>query len=289
MKWLLLTLGLLLVPTTRAIDRHYLADMHESRWTVRTEKLLCEITHIIPQYGIARFRKAAGEEAHFTLSAFKASNRQQAIAIDSVNPEWYFSNPLPATEKNLGSAKDNGSNVPLVLNRIQTLRLLYELENGRRPTFSYKDAADATEILLVSLSPVNFRAAHKHFNYCIAELLPFGFDDVSFVNINFESNSDTLSEATKSRLDKVIKYIRIDSTVKRLVLGGHTDSIGSKRYNTDLSEFRTYRVLDYLTSKGVPESMIEHTSYGAEKPLKSNTTDRGRAINRRVTLEVVRD
>lgn len=73
------------------------------------------------------------------------------------------------------------------------------------------------------------------------------------------------------------------------MLKGHSDGAGSDLYNADLAAFRTYRVLDYLTTNGVPESIIQHASYGEKKPLKSNKTSSGRSINRRVTLEIVRD
>ena len=285
MKLLIIAFGMLVSGFAGAVERQYIADMHESHWTIRENRLLCELTHIIPRYGIARFRQPAGQEISFSLSTFNASNRQQEIVIDSTTPEWRFL----AQQRNVGSTNDNGTNVPFRLNRVPALRLLYELEDGMRPTFAYKDAADSTQGMVVGLSSVNFRPAHQQFNYCVARLLPFGFEDVNFTRVNFEFNSDTLTDDTKSKLDKIVKYVKTDSTVKRIVVGGHTDWTGTTLYNSDLSKFRTFRVLDYLTTNGVSESVIQYASYGEEKPLQSNETETGRKINRRVTLEIVRD
>ncbi len=285
MKRLFFIFGILVSGFAGAVDRQYLADMHESQWTIRENRLFCELTHIIPRYGIARFRQPAGHEVSFSLSTFNASNRQQEIVIDSSVPEWRLFNE----HRNVGSTSDNGTNVPFRLNRVPALRLLYELEDGMRPTFAYKDAADATQSMVIGLSSVNFRPAHQQFNHCIARLLPFGFEDVSFTRVNFEFNSDVLTEDTKSKLDKIVKYVKTDSTVKRVVVGGHTDWTGTTLYNSDLSKFRTLRVLDYLTTNGVSESVIQYDSFGEEKPLQSNETERGRTMNRRVTLEIVRE
>jgi outer membrane protein OmpA-like peptidoglycan-associated protein len=285
MKQLILAFGMLSAGYAVAIDRNYLADLHESQWLIREHRLICELTHIIPRFGIARFQKSAGEDIRFTLSTFSASNRKQDITIDSINPEWRFS----YGQRNMGKTSDNGTHVPFILYREPTLRLLYELEDGMRPTFAYKDAADATENMRIGLSSVNFRPAHQQFNHCIAKLLPFGFEDVNFTRVNFDINSDKLNDEMVAKLDKIIKYVKIDRTVRRVVVGGHTDWTGTSLFNSDLSKFRTYRVLDYLTTNGVPESIIQHANFGEEKPLQSNTTVRGRTINRRVTVEILRD
>lgn len=285
MKPLIFTLGLLVAGSAGAFERQYLADLAESQWTLRENKLICELTHIIPRFGIARFRRPAGEEIRFSLSTFSASNLQQSVVVNSVNPEWRFLNG----QRNLGNTNDNGTNVPFILYRSESLRLLYELEDGMRPTFSYKDAADATESMHVGLSSVNFRPAHREFNHCIAKLLPFGFEDVNFTRVNFKINGDELSDETKSKLDKIVKYVKLDRTVKRIVIGGHADWTGTNLYNSDLSKFRTYRVLDYLTTNGIPDSIIQYANYGEERPLQSNETQRGRSINRRVSVEIIRD
>ena len=84
-----------------------------------------------------------------------------------------------------------------------------------RPTFSYKDAADATQLMTVSLSSVNFRPAHQAFNYCVAQLLPFGFDDIKFTKVNFDFNSDKINPEMSAKVDKLIRYVKADRKVKK--------------------------------------------------------------------------
>ena len=73
----------------------------------------------------------------------------------------------------------------------------------------------------------------------------------------------------------------------RIVIEGHTDSIGSKNYNQRLSELRAKAVYDYFIKKGVDASRMTMIGYGETKPAGSNLTKEGRAINRRVEIVVV--
>jgi OOP family OmpA-OmpF porin len=68
---------------------------------------------------------------------------------------------------------------------------------------------------------------------------------------------------------------------------GHTDDVGDDAYNQDLSEQRASAVRDYLVSAGVDPSKIVTIGMGESMPVASNTTDEGRAENRRVDVLVL--
>ncbi|EQA98936.1 outer membrane protein OmpA-like peptidoglycan-associated protein [Sphingobium wenxiniae] len=67
---------------------------------------------------------------------------------------------------------------------------------------------------------------------------------------------------------------------------GHTDSDGSDSYNQGLSERRARSVADYLTSHGVQSARIATRGFGETQPIASNTTEEGKASNRRVEIKV---
>jgi outer membrane protein OmpA-like peptidoglycan-associated protein len=54
---------------------------------------------------------------------------------------------------------------------------------------------------------------------------------------------------------------------KRFVIEGHTDSIGGRHYNLDLSRRRAQAVVEYLTSLGVDSSRLDVRGYGFDRPL----------------------
>ncbi len=70
-------------------------------------------------------------------------------------------------------------------------------------------------------------------------------------------------------------------------LSGHTDSKGKDRYNQTLSEQRAKAVYDYLISKGIDKERLEYKGYGAKQPIADNSTDEGRAKNRRVEFKIL--
>ena len=68
----------------------------------------------------------------------------------------------------------------------------------------------------------------------------------------------------------------------RVVLSGHTDSVGAEAYNQKLSEKRANAVAKALEELGVSADKITAVGYGELKPVASNKTKEGRAENRRV-------
>jgi hypothetical protein len=72
----------------------------------------------------------------------------------------------------------------------------------------------------------------------------------------------------------------------KLQIEGYTDNIGSEEYNQKLSEQRADAVRDFLVAQSVPEGNISAAGYGKNNPIADNSTNAGRAQNRRVQLVV---
>lgn len=102
--------------------------------------------------------------------------------------------------------------------------------------------------------------------------------------INFSSGSSTIPEASKPLLTKINDIIA-SLGAELVAVEGHTDSIGDAELNKKLSTRRAVSVANYLASlKGGYK--IGYIGYGETRPLASNETREGRAINRRVDLVV---
>jgi OOP family OmpA-OmpF porin len=71
---------------------------------------------------------------------------------------------------------------------------------------------------------------------------------------------------------------------RRVRVEGHTDSIGAEAYNPALGQRRADAVRSYLVNGGISAGRVTARSYGESKPIASNDTDEGRALNRRVEL-----
>ena len=108
---------------------------------------------------------------------------------------------------------------------------------------------------------------------------------VSLEGTHFDFNKATLTAAGTAKLDEAATVLAENPSVT-VNVDGHTDSVGSDAYNQGLSERRAKAVVDYLVAKGVDAARLSPTGYGESKPVATNDTAEGRALNRRVELLV---
>ncbi|MBU1195617.1 MAG: OmpA family protein [Proteobacteria bacterium] len=71
-------------------------------------------------------------------------------------------------------------------------------------------------------------------------------------------------------------------------LDGHCDNMGSAQYNMGLSARRANAVKQYLVDEGIAASRVKTKAYGFSKPIATNDTDEGRALNRRVEITPIK-
>jgi outer membrane protein OmpA-like peptidoglycan-associated protein len=99
----------------------------------------------------------------------------------------------------------------------------------------------------------------------------------------FEFGKYELMPQSKKILQNVVELLKAYPKNKILV-EGHTDSVGSDEYNLKLSKLRAEEVKKFLVENGIEEERIEAKGYGKSKPIASNKTEQGRAQNRRVEI-----
>jgi outer membrane protein OmpA-like peptidoglycan-associated protein len=105
-------------------------------------------------------------------------------------------------------------------------------------------------------------------------------------NIFFETAKYELLPNSKVELGKLIDFMAKNPQVK-IEIGGHTDDVGSKELNEELSQNRAQSVYNYLVENGVGASRLSYQGYGFSVPLAGNDTAEGRAQNRRTEFKVV--
>lgn len=105
-----------------------------------------------------------------------------------------------------------------------------------------------------------------------------------FANIQFEFNSGILKTNAYPILDKAAAEMKKDPSVK-FMLNGHSSAEGTDEHNMALSIERANSVKSYLVNTGVNPDNLAVKGYGESKPISSNTTETGRALNRRVEIK----
>ncbi|GJM11694.1 MAG: cell envelope biogenesis protein OmpA [Pseudohongiella sp.] len=104
-------------------------------------------------------------------------------------------------------------------------------------------------------------------------------------NITFATNEYAIKSEFYPALGSVARVLsKYEDT--NLQVFGHTDSTGDAAYNYELSRQRANSVNNYLASQGVDQSRILSQGVGSDQPIANNDTASGRAMNRRVELQV---
>jgi outer membrane protein OmpA-like peptidoglycan-associated protein len=131
-----------------------------------------------------------------------------------------------------------------------------------------KKEADSTYIKNIALQPIAINAS------------------ATLKNIQFELNSSQLQPVSLIELNKLLQLMNDNPTTK-IEISGHTDNSGSDALNMQLSLDRAKAVADYLKSKGIDANRLTWKGYGASKPVADNSTEEGRALNRRTEFTIV--
>lgn len=107
-------------------------------------------------------------------------------------------------------------------------------------------------------------------------------------NIFFEFNESALLEESYSELKRLAKLMKENPKLE-IEIGGHTDDQGSDEYNQSLSQRRVESVVTYLVSESIEAKRFVAKGYGEGNPIAENTTEEGRAFNRRVEFRVLKN
>jgi OmpA-OmpF porin, OOP family len=102
-------------------------------------------------------------------------------------------------------------------------------------------------------------------------------------DVLFETGKADLRPGALRNLYPLVTFLQ-KYPERRVVIEGHTDSVGSEAYNLDLSQRRADAVRDFLLQNGVNAAQLTTHGYGKASPVASNDTAAGRQQNRRVEL-----
>jgi len=111
-----------------------------------------------------------------------------------------------------------------------------------------------------------------------------GMETVELKGVHFEFDGAALTLDSMAVLDRVVRSLQ-DWPDLRVEVGGHTDAAGPEEYNLSLSIKRAESVRDYFVSQGIDPGRLVVRGYGESQPIAGNSTEEGRAKNRRSELK----
>ena len=260
----------------------FASPMGDERWKMSGNPLRCGLSLKIPDYGIGYFEQYATKEPHFILRKWEEVLKPVRAQVFAKSPVW------KPRGHNFLVAKSSINPGPfgIFLRRDPALKLLGYLSQGYQANFDYRSAEGFN--VSVVLSPIHFQKVYSKYQQCLGGLLSFDYEAVKKSVFHFGVDSKELTDADKEQLRRIAKYVAADRQIQVIRVFGYADESGRKGYNNAMSQFRAEAVKKYLIMLGVPKSKLYVTWFGALKPVARNDTDKGRAANRRVEIDLVK-
>jgi outer membrane protein OmpA-like peptidoglycan-associated protein len=101
--------------------------------------------------------------------------------------------------------------------------------------------------------------------------------------IEFQSGSDIILPASTPVLQEALKVLKESQQVS-VRIEGHTDNAGPAEVNRELSRKRAQAVVNWFATNGIAAQRMKFEGFGPDRPIGSNDTEEGRALNRRVEI-----
>ena len=186
-----------------------------------------------------------------------------------------------------------------------TFRLV-QLDDGNE---LYKDTTDSDGVFLVSLASRKAYALHVEKKGYLLFSAHYRLDSLTsetsntleialhqikngtstvLNNIFFETNEAVLQPASEEELLVLFRFLKLNPQLS-VEISGHTDSTGNEALNQKLSLLRAQVVKDFLVKSGILSEKIHVKGEGSALPVATNTTEEGKALNRRTEMKIIDD
>tara|TARA_R110002072_G_scaffold31735_5_gene97555 strand:- start:35497 stop:36498 length:1002 start_codon:yes stop_codon:yes gene_type:complete len=278
---------LLLIPASffagNAHGLKYETGLDASQWVNESSPFACRLEHYIQGYGTGAFLHIAGEQRKLSLDG-------QGIAFGSLPVNVYAKPPnwRPGTQpQTLAQLTPSGGE--LQVGEQLATNIASGLLGGMMVAFAGTLKESESQPIEVSLSTVGFRQAFDEFAICEDQLLPANFSQLERSRIQYAVGQVDLDDHAKGLLNKIVRYLEVDNSVKQLFIDGHTDDTGLTKDNIVMSQQRAEQVCDYLINQGVASDMLVMRYHAEKYPVARNTTAANKAKNRRTTVRLSRE
>jgi outer membrane protein OmpA-like peptidoglycan-associated protein len=207
-------------------------------------------------------RKSPDEVNHLAYLALRHAQAGQARVAAA------------AARQEVAQAEQERNRVVLQTRERETQRARSEAETAKSQAETAKNEAQAVQSQLES--------ARQQLQDLQAKQTERGMV-VTLGDVLFDTGRATLKPGAERALERLAQFLRTNPGT-RIIVEGHTDSVGSEAYNEELSQRRAQAVTEALRARGVPAEQYQAKGLGKAYPVASNETPAGRQQNRRVEI-----
>ena len=257
--------------------------MDLSKWIYKGNLFECNLLQSNRLYGKFYFRSEPNNKTYFISDIHYENNKWKTIALISQSAPW--SSEL--YRKEFATLDFTKPSQRFVFSKGAD-ELMDLIATGNWVTLSLK-GSDASSLSEIVIPTIQIQNALKSFNACRARLPKLSFSEARNLVLSFDFGQKALSRKQQETLAALNSYVSVDDRVTKILIDGHTDNVGSSLANLSVSRARAEQVAEALVELGIDKSMLETRAHGSRYPIASNSSTKGQAKNRRVTLRLVRD
>jgi len=255
--------------------------MDEVSWLYKGNGLQCKLINDNASYGKFYFRSVEKNKVNFIVSLNKKDVEILSGLLGKKSAPWkkHSENSLM-----LNSKPDKNGDYWF---SDGVMGLLSDIESGDWIEFSLGGSNSSAGRNYI-IPTVRIYKALKQFRLCQSKLPEMSYQQAKKVVLLFKPGQTRLETKQINKLSALFSYVEADSGVKKILIDGHTDNVGSRLDNLVVSRRRAELVDDQLVMLGVTPAMTETRWHGDRYPRAGNTTESGQAKNRRVTIRLLR-
>jgi outer membrane protein OmpA-like peptidoglycan-associated protein len=214
-------------------------------------------------------RKSPDEVNHLAYLALRHAQAGQARVAAA------------AARQEVAQAEQERNRVVLQTRERETQRARSEAETARSQAETAKSQAETAKNEAQAVQS-QLESARQQLQDLQAKQTERGMV-VTLGDVLFDTGRATLKPGAERALERLAQFLRTNPGT-RIIVEGHTDSVGSEAYNEELSQRRAQAVTEALRARGVPAEQYQAKGLGKAYPVASNETPAGRQQNRRVEI-----
>ncbi|WP_162940926.1 OmpA family protein [Photobacterium salinisoli] len=250
-------------------------------WKYQGDKFHCSLNQQVDNFGQVSFIADAGENLTLKVKPMRPVVKFQSAGLYLQDGPWV----VTPKQTSLSPGKQVSPSEVRFTQAVDALLDGMTAGQWARVAMIYQNNNTPVDLLL---SSVNMAPALADFTLCRSRLPAMSYKQARDLVFQFDLGQRTVSTKQKETLLNLAEYIRLDTSVSKVLIDGHTDNVGSRLGNVQVSKVRADDVASFLREAGVKDGLIQIRAHGSRYPIANNETVKGQALNRRVTVRVMR-
>lgn len=238
--------------------------------------------HVIKNLGVLFLQDSLKQKTDEVIDIHKILNQIPNSHFTLINSEQFYTQK-DSWEKVVFEYTAKGFEQVFIIGNFDTNKKIEKskIQKTKKPDVAYYYLED------ISIEPFNIEnEKQKPETLKVMDSMDFENDKIyTLKNVLFEFNKHQLLDVSKTELNKLFNYLNKHKHLQ-IEIQGHTDNVGTTQRNNQLSLLRAKEVALYLIKIGLKPERITATGYGNKYPIATNTTEKGRALNRRVAFKL---